>query len=108
MMRRLKRCVIVAAIALFICAGIFVTSGICQDETVKVFDETVKAFKEGDETTAMMINNSSCPVSDDDIVKGEAVMVEYKGKIYNLCCEACVKHFKKFPEKFALKLASGR
>jgi hypothetical protein len=31
---------------------------------------------------------------------GEAIKVDHEGKIYNLCCEACVKAFKEDPEKF--------
>jgi YHS domain-containing protein len=31
---------------------------------------------------------------------GEAIKVEHEGKIYSLCCEACVKAFKEDPEKF--------
>jgi len=95
-----KRCAIVAIAAMFLCAGILCENGICQDKEVKV-------LKKGDETTAKYIKNSVCPVSEDDIVTGEAVMVEYDGKIYNLCCDACVKHFKKFPEKFAKKATLG-
>ena len=79
-----------------LCATAFCGNGVCEDETVRV-------LKKGDETTATFVKNYACPVSDDEIVESDAVLVEYKGKIYNLCCEACLKHFKKFPEKFAIK-----
>ena len=32
---------------------------------------------------------------------GEIVKYEHKGKIYNFCCEACIKDFKKDPEKYS-------
>ncbi len=95
-----KRCAIVTAAAFVLCVGTLCENGICQDKEVKV-------LKKGDETTATYVKNSTCPVSEDDIVTGEAVMVEYDGKIYNLCCDACVKHFKKFPDKFAKKANQG-
>ncbi len=100
-MKEIKRYAAVTAMALFLCAWVFCSIGVCEDEEVKVVHA-------GDETTATYVRNSACPVSDDDIVEKEAVMVEYDGKIYNLCCSACVKHFKKFPEKFALKVSQGK
>ena len=58
---------------------------------------------------AVEVGNKTCPVSGDKIpVPGEKgtmgddpVKVEYKGKIYNLCCPMCVKDFKKNPEKYS-------
>ena len=50
------------------------------------------------------IGNKLCPVSGnsvDDGTMGEAVKYVYNGKIYNLCCQMCVKDFKKNPEKFS-------
>jgi YHS domain-containing protein len=58
-----------------------------------------------DEDGSPMIyaNNLTCPVSEDDIVVADAVQYKYNGKIYYFCCESCLKHFKKYPEKFAHK-----
>lgn len=50
------------------------------------------------------VGNKICPVSGnpvDDGKMGEAVKYVYNGKIYNLCCQMCVKDFKKNPEKFS-------
>ena len=57
---------------------------------------------------AVEIGNKICPVSGDEVpVPGEKstmgdelVKYEYNGKIYNLCCQMCVKDFKKNPEKY--------
>ncbi len=58
---------------------------------------------------AVEVGNKICPVSRDAIpVPGEKgtmgdnpVKVEYKGKIYNLCCPMCVKDFKNDPAKYS-------
>ena len=50
------------------------------------------------------VGNKLCPVSGnpvDDGSMGEAVKYIYNGKIYNLCCQMCVKDFKKNPEKYS-------
>lgn len=50
------------------------------------------------------VGNKMCPVSGnpvDDGSMGEAVKYVYNGKIYNLCCQMCVKDFKKNPEKYS-------
>ena len=50
------------------------------------------------------VGNKMCPVSGnpvDDGSMGEAVKYVYNGKIYNLCCQMCVKDFKKSPEKYS-------
>lgn len=47
------------------------------------------------------VGNSVCPVSGEKVgTMGPVVKYEYKGKIYNLCCEGCVSSFKKDPEKY--------
>ena len=58
---------------------------------------------------AVEVGNKICPVSGDKVPdlgeKGtmgdNPVKMEYKGKIYNLCCPMCVKDFKKDPEKYS-------
>lgn len=64
-------------------------------------------MKEG-ETKAIEVGNKICPVSGDKVPEagqksdmGEVVKYKYNGKIYNLCCEMCVKDFKKNPEKYS-------
>ena len=47
------------------------------------------------------VNNTICPVMGDKIDMKDPVTVEYNGKIYNLCCSACVAMFKANPEKYS-------
>ncbi len=53
---------------------------------------------------AINVGNKTCPVSGEEIgeesMKGQEVTVEYKGKVYNLCCPMCKKDFNKDPEKY--------
>ncbi len=63
--------------------------------------------KEG-ESKAVEVGNKICPVSGGKIpdpgeksAMGEVVKYEYKGKIYNLCCNMCIKDFKKDSEKYS-------
>ena len=58
---------------------------------------------------AVEAGNKICPVSGDKVpAPGEKgnmgdkpVKIEYKGKIYNLCCPMCVKDFKKNPKEYS-------
>jgi YHS domain-containing protein len=51
---------------------------------------------------AVEVGNKICPVSGEKVGQmGEIVKYEYNGKIYNLCCEMCLKDFKKDPEKYS-------
>lgn len=60
-------------------------------------------------SNAVKVGNKICPVSGDKVpVLGEKgamgdkqVKIEYRGKIYNLCCPMCIKDFKKNPEKYS-------
>lgn len=50
------------------------------------------------------VGNAVCPVGNEKIEEGEAIKLEHEGKIYNLCCKACAKDFKKDPKKYIEKL----
>lgn len=66
---------------------------VCAEETVMA--DTQK-------TAAVEVGNKICPVSGEKVGEmGEPSKVEYKGKVYSLCCPACEKEFLKDPEKFA-------
>ena len=54
--------------------------------------------------TKMEVGNKICPISGEKIIEGKESKVEYKGKIYNLCCSMCEKDFKKDPEAAIKKL----
>ena len=53
---------------------------------------------------AVDVGNKICPVSGEKINEKLKATYEYKGKIYNFCCKACVKDFKKDPQKYIEKL----
>jgi len=57
-------------------------------------------------SNAVNAGNKICPVSGEKVGgdMGPAVPIEYKGKIYNLCCSGCVKEFNKNPEKYVKKV----
>jgi len=74
------------------------------DAQVVVITEKTPASKD-----AVAVGNKICPVSGEKVpTPGEKnamgdkpVKIEYKGKIYNLCCPMCIKDFKKNPEKYS-------
>ena len=71
---------------------------------VQVITDKTPASKD-----AVEVGNKICPISGDKVpapgekgtMGAEPVKVEYKGKIYNLCCPMCIKDFKKNPEKYS-------
>ena len=79
------------------------------DGTMMDDDDMEKGQADSMSTEAVEVGNKICPVSGDKIPapgeKGtmgdEPVKYEYNGKIYNLCCQMCVKDFKKNPEKYS-------
>ena len=64
----------------------------------------MRVATEEDIKNLLNVGNKLCPVSGnpvDDGTMGEAVKFVYNGKIYNLCCQMCVKDFKKNPEEYS-------
>jgi YHS domain-containing protein len=49
---------------------------------------------------ALEIGNKICPVSGEKTNEETKAIYEYKGKIYNLCCAACIEEFRNNPEKY--------
>jgi len=54
------------------------------------------------------VNNTICPVTGEKVFMQKPVTVEYNGKVYNLCCPACVGAFKADPEKYVKKIAEQK
>ena len=77
-----------------------------KDQTEPMMDQQEGTEKKAE---AVEVGNKICPVSGDPIGGDgdgdeddmETVTYEYNGKIYNLCCKACTKDFKKDPEKYS-------
>lgn len=84
--------------------------GIKHDEGMESMDHQQEAMA-GHQDTAkskvVEVGNKICPVSGEVAGEmGDIVKYEYNGKMYNLCCKACAKDFKKDPEKYS-KIAEG-
>ena len=51
---------------------------------------------------AVEVGNKICPVSGNKVGEmSPPIKVEYKGKVYNLCCSGCIKIFENNPEKYS-------
>ena len=51
-------------------------------------------------TNNQEVGNKVCPVSGEKINEETKATYEYRGKIYNLCCSACIEEFNKNPDKY--------
>ncbi len=51
------------------------------------------------EDAPVKVGNKICPITGEKITEGADNTVEYKGKVYSLCCGMCKKDFLKDPEK---------
>ena len=60
-----------------------------------------------DEYEPLNVGNTTCPVMGTKVEPGKSLTVVYNDKIYNLCCQSCVKEFAKDPEKYSA-IAEGR
>ena len=106
-----KNCLAIAVMIFWSCV-LSINNGACEDQNTGTIEivksdkaaETPEAAVEEKTKPAINVNNVICPVSEDDIVAAEAVKYEYDGKIYSFCCDACVEHFKKYPDKFVHRL----
>ncbi|MCX5665885.1 MAG: YHS domain-containing protein [Candidatus Omnitrophica bacterium] len=91
-----KKIALLVIISAFLCGSLFAMCGSCE-----IGDAVV--VKKGKEAS-VNVNNTICPVTGDKVDMKDPVTVEYKGKIYNLCCPACIKDFNAEPEKYSAKV----
>jgi YHS domain-containing protein len=61
--------------------------------------DSVKILPPGSKT----VWNTVCPVMDEE-VDNTLPVIEYKGKIIGVCCNVCLKKFKKEPDKYLSRL----
>ncbi|MDP2941920.1 MAG: YHS domain-containing protein [Candidatus Omnitrophota bacterium] len=61
-----------------------------------------------DKSEAVDVGNKICPVMGEKINEKTKATYEYKGKIYNFCCPACIDEFKKNPEKYIKKIEAEK
>jgi YHS domain-containing protein len=53
---------------------------------------------------AVDVGNKICPVTGEKIDEKTKAIIEYNGKVYNLCCAMCIDEFNKDPEKYIKKI----
>jgi YHS domain-containing protein len=64
-----------------------------------VVSDSVKVLPAGSKTPW----NAVCPVMNEEIDLS-LPLLEYKGKVIGVCCNVCLKKFKKDPEKYLSRL----
>jgi YHS domain-containing protein len=75
--------------------------GLVRAAEVAAVDSAVATGTEIAVSTPVEVGNKICPVSGEKVgTMGDAHKMEYKGKVYNLCCPMCVEEFNKDPEKY--------
>lgn len=57
-----------------------------------------------EQTEAVNVGNTVCPVSGDKIDEKVKATYTYEGKTYNFCCAMCIDSFKKDPQEYIKKI----
>ncbi len=86
--------------------AIFSFSSFAQEKSNDEKDETQTVEQNSNDKTAIDSTkafNIICPVSTEEV--DPEVTYTYKGKTYALCCNNCLKKFKKDPEKYISRLS---
>ncbi len=92
--------VIVVLSVLFVVAGIAMAQEEAKTETTApVVTEAAPAAE-----VPVSAGNKICPVTGENIKELGKDTVEYKGKVYNLCCPMCKEEFLKDPDKYISKV----
>ena len=90
-----KKVMALLVMMVFVCCITFAVCGTCAD----------KGSASGKEASAAVkVNNAVCPVTGQAVNMKDPVTIEYKGKIYNLCCPDCIKEFNSDPGKYSAKV----
>lgn len=93
--------VIVAGCISLVCASAFAMCGSCGVSSDKAEKAPAVAAPAATAHVIVMANNTICPVTGNAVDMKNPVTVEYKGKIYNLCCPMCPATFNSDPEKYS-------
>lgn len=99
----------VSLIALTVLAGAGVTYKLVAEDTCPACETAAAQVITADASTPpstapatapalVDVKNTKCVVMPDDTASEKTV--EYKGKLYHLCCSECVESFNKDPKKF--------
>ena len=88
-------------VVVLLMAGASYVSAADEKGSSKQADHKEHGMTAMDEDALLEVGNKICPVSGEDVGEmGDPVKVEYKGKIYNLCCKMCKKDFNNNNKKF--------
>ncbi len=107
----MKKLWIAVAVSAFLLAGYGVSYAMmcdmgdgsaCSHSGVAHAEEATKAEK------AIEVGNKVCPVTGEPVAENPKVTAEYKGKIYNFCCPACIAPFNKNPEKYIKQMSAEK
>lgn len=91
---------IMLVIILFLSTGLSLNSFAQEKSGDENKENKSEQMNEASEDQAEL--NTVCPVSREEA--DPEITYEYKGKTYALCCNNCLKKFKKDPEKYISKL----
>lgn len=91
----------IAAFVLFLGLS-FSLNSYAQDKEQKAKEETKAEVKSEVKSDTKPIN-TICPVSTEEA--DQEITYTYKGKTYAVCCNTCLKKFKKDPEKYISRLS---
>jgi YHS domain-containing protein len=91
---------IILVIILFLGTGLSLNSFSQEKSGDEKKENKSEQMNEASEDQAEL--NTVCPVSREEA--DPEITHEYKGKTYALCCNNCLKKFKKDPEKYISKL----
>ncbi len=94
-----KKALILLVLTVFACGSVFAACEMCGSAEGG-------AAEEG-KAEAVKVNNTVCPITGEKVDMKNPTIVEYKGKIYNLCCPSCAKGFNADPEKYSAKAEKG-
>lgn len=100
----------ISLVALFLAAGVVMAQEANKETAAEVTNAVsvstgpAAAEATAPETTPVSVGNKICPVTGEKIEELGKYTVEYKGKVYNLCCPSCQNDFLRDPDKYIAKV----
>lgn len=82
-------------LAMVVAAGVTASVPVLRADEAQTQPSTQQAAKDSGNTKCLLM-------PEDDVTEG--MTADYKGVTYHFCCKACVKAFKKNPEKYVKAL----
>ncbi|MFQ5655730.1 MAG: hypothetical protein ACE5GW_13495 [Planctomycetota bacterium] len=88
------------AIVLAATLGLLAGCGLLADSKPRHGDTGDKETPTAVDPRPLPYHMARCPVSDEEILKEDAVVYVHAGRAYHFCCEHCVNVFKRNPGKW--------